>query len=211
MRRSRSAASIPRSSGAARGCRRSGSPTPTAPGSPTVRRRRRHRCWRAPRIIQAPRWRRVRPVPTHRRRTCCHGRGTRCPARESTRCQVPSVLTGHTRFARCPLVTAEPQRPAPDTGDPDRRATGRLRRQTFRAHRCRSRRGRQERAPSRWDPPVRFRRRRRSRRGCRLDRRRRQGLETSFRLRSSRRAKEETASQAAGEAAWEVTKGEHRL
>ena len=125
--------------------------------------------------------------------------------------QVPSDLTGHTRH--CPTSsrrrrtpTACPRRQG--SRSPDGRA---LRRRTFRAHRCRSRRVRLERAPSRWDPPVRFRRRRRSRRGCHLGRRRRRGLETSFRLRSSRRARAETASQAAGEAAWEVTRVEHRL
>ena len=108
------------------------------------------------------------------------------------------------------LVAAEPQRPAPDTRDPDRRAAGQLRRQTCRAHRCRSRRGRPGRAPSRWDPPVRFRRRRRSRRGCRLDRRRRRGLETSFRLRSSRRATGGNSRPGSGERR-EVTRIEHRL
>ena len=102
MRRSRSAASIPRSSGAARGCRRSGSPTPTAPGSPTVRRRRRRRCWRAPRIIRAPRWRRVRPARTRRRRSCCRGRATRCPVRVSIKAQGPFGPNGpYPAIARC--------------------------------------------------------------------------------------------------------------
>ncbi len=72
--RSRSAGSTPRSSGAALGCRRSGSPTPTAPGSPTVRRRRRRRRWKAPRITRGRPWRPDRRVPMRRRRTAAASR-----------------------------------------------------------------------------------------------------------------------------------------
>ena len=67
-RRSRSAASTRRTSGAVRGCRRSSGPTPTAPASPTARRRRRRRCWRAPRIIRGRPWRQDRRARTPRRR-----------------------------------------------------------------------------------------------------------------------------------------------
>ena len=55
MRRSSGVVSTPRTSGAAPGCRHTAGPTPTAPASPTVRRPRRRRCWRAPRIIRGRR------------------------------------------------------------------------------------------------------------------------------------------------------------
>ena len=100
MPRSRSAVSTRRTSGAARACRRSSSPTPTAPGSPTVRRRLRRRCSKAPRITRDRPWRPARRARTRRRRSCCRGRATRCRARVSIKSKVPSGLTGRTR--RCP-------------------------------------------------------------------------------------------------------------
>ena len=71
----------PSSFGAVPGCRHSGSPTPTAPGSPTARRRRRRRYWKAPRRTRDPPYRQVRRVRTRRPRTRCPGREIRCPAR----------------------------------------------------------------------------------------------------------------------------------
>ncbi len=98
--RSRSVASTRRTSGAARGCPPTGGPTPTAPGSPTVRRRRHRRCWRAPRIIRdrlsrpdrPARTRRPIPVATSPSGTrVCRGRGIRCRVRvpPSARSVVP--------------------------------------------------------------------------------------------------------------------------
>ena len=55
MPRSSGVVSTPRTSGAAPGCRHTAGPTPTAPASPTVRRPRRRRCWRAPRSIRGRR------------------------------------------------------------------------------------------------------------------------------------------------------------
>ncbi|WP_232075361.1 MCE family protein [Mycobacterium seoulense] len=78
---SRSAASTRKTSGAAPVFPSSAGPTPTAPGSPTGRRRPHLRCWKGPRIIRDRPSRRERRVRTHHRPTRCRGRGIRCPAR----------------------------------------------------------------------------------------------------------------------------------
>lgn len=62
-------------------CRNSAGPTPTAPGSPTARRRRRHRCGRVHPSIRDRPSRRERRAPTHRRRARCHGPTPHYPAR----------------------------------------------------------------------------------------------------------------------------------
>lgn len=76
----KSGASTRRTSGAVRVCRNSAGPTPTAPGSPTARRRR-HRCGRVHPSIRDRPSRRERRAPTHRRRARCHGPTPHYPAR----------------------------------------------------------------------------------------------------------------------------------
>src|SRR6516164_880065 len=78
---SRSAVSTRRTSGAAPACPNSAGPTPTAPGSPTARRRPHLQRWKAPRIIRDRPSHRAQRVRTPRRLTRCRGRGTRCRAR----------------------------------------------------------------------------------------------------------------------------------
>ena len=200
MRPSRNAASTRRTSGVVPACRHTGGPTPTAPGSPTVRRHRHRRYWRAPRIIPDRPFRPDRPAPTRRRipaatspsaTRVCHGRGIRCPARvrPSARSEAPASRRRSTsrRRRRTPTV-CRPRRASRSPGG----RVSRLR--MFRAHRCRCRRKhRRARAPSNWHRPARRRHRRRSRRACRRVRRHRPGPGTSCRRRSSTRAEREAA------------------
>lgn len=112
MRRSRSGASIRRSSGVMPGCRRSGSRIRTPRDSPTGRRRLRRRRWRAPRRIRSRRCGPVRRVRTPHPRTGCRGRGTRCRARICRWVPTETIPTGRTTAVVGPTArTWRPRRP----------------------------------------------------------------------------------------------------
>ena len=210
MRRSRSAVSTRRTSGAVPGCRRSSSPTRTARGSPTVRRRPRRPCWKAPRIIHIRRWRPDRRARTRQRRSCCRVRVTRCRVRASTRTWDRSDRMG--RIRPCPtwlprrrtLPVCPRRREFRSPGDPGRSS------RTCRAHPCRSRPDRQGDAPSHWDRSrVRLlltRRRLRRQDRCRPDPRHRPGQVRSYRRRISPTQVAPVAAERK-----EVTRIEYRL
>ena len=122
MRRSRSAGSTRKTFGAARDCRPSGGPTRTAPGSPTVRRRRRRRCWKGTPDHPGPA---VAPGSP-----CSYAPPPELSPRPGNPMPCAGVDQGQGPFgperavpgtARRRIVAAEPERAATDAGDPDRR------------------------------------------------------------------------------------------
>src|SRR6201996_3943654 len=188
MRRLKSAASIRRTSGAARDCPLSSGLTRTEPVSPTARRHRHRRCARVPRITRGPLWRRGHRARMRRRRRCRRDRATRCRARVSIKDRVRSGPTGRIRcYPTCcrrrPIRTVYHQRrefrmpPCP----------GRWRR-VCRAPRCRCPTPRRGLGGIACCRPVRLRRRQPSRPPYRPDRRHLRGRVHSYRRPSSRPA-----------------------